>query len=60
MALGRQGGRQTELMVGWADLPRSPGPSLRSAGTWRGLRCAAVVDFVGLFGLSGVAQGKIL
>ena len=25
MALGRQGGRQTELMVGWAELPRSPG-----------------------------------
>ena len=25
MALGRQGGRQAELMVGWADLPRSPG-----------------------------------
>jgi transposase len=25
MALGRQGERQTELMVGWAELPRSPG-----------------------------------
>src|SRR3954464_7057424 len=25
MALGRQGGRQTDLMVGWAELPRSPG-----------------------------------
>ena len=25
MALGRQGVRQTELMVGWAELPRSPG-----------------------------------
>ncbi len=25
MALGRQGGRQAELMVGWAELPRSPG-----------------------------------
>ena len=25
MALGRQGRRQTELMVGWAELPRSPG-----------------------------------
>ena len=25
MALGRQGGRQTELMIGWAELPRSPG-----------------------------------
>src|SRR3982751_6089513 len=24
MALGRQGERQTELMVGWAELPRSP------------------------------------
>ena len=24
MALGRQGERQAELMVGWADLPRSP------------------------------------
>jgi transposase len=25
MVLGRQGERQTELMVGWAELPRSPG-----------------------------------
>ena len=25
MALGRQGVRQTDLMVGWAELPRSPG-----------------------------------
>src|SRR5919106_1169501 len=25
MALGRQGGRQTDLMIGWAELPRSPG-----------------------------------
>jgi transposase len=25
MALGRQGGRQTDLIVGWAELPRSPG-----------------------------------
>ncbi|MCE3247552.1 MAG: putative transposase for insertion sequence element [Geminicoccaceae bacterium] len=25
MALGWQGERQTELMVGWAELPRSPG-----------------------------------
>ena len=25
MALGRQGGRQAELMVGWVELPRSPG-----------------------------------
>jgi transposase len=25
MTLGRQGERQTELMVGWAELPRSPG-----------------------------------
>jgi transposase len=25
MALGRQGERQIELMVGWAELPRSPG-----------------------------------
>jgi transposase len=25
MALGRPGERQTELMVGWAELPRSPG-----------------------------------
>src|SRR3954470_22179228 len=25
MALGRQGGRQADLMVGWAELPRSPG-----------------------------------
>ena len=25
MALGRQGERQTGLMVGWAELPRSPG-----------------------------------
>ena len=25
MALGRQGERQAELMVGWAELPRSPG-----------------------------------
>ena len=25
MALGRQGERQADLMVGWADLPRSPG-----------------------------------
>ena len=25
MALGRQGGRQAELMVGWGELPRSPG-----------------------------------
>jgi transposase len=25
MALGRQGERQVELMVGWAELPRSPG-----------------------------------
>ena len=25
MALGRQGERQTVLMVGWAELPRSPG-----------------------------------
>ena len=25
MALGRQGERQSELMVGWAELPRSPG-----------------------------------
>jgi len=25
MALGRQKGRQTDLMVGWAELPRSPG-----------------------------------
>jgi transposase len=25
MALGRQRERQTELMVGWAELPRSPG-----------------------------------
>ena len=25
MALGRQGGRQAELVVGWAELPRSPG-----------------------------------
>src|SRR5687768_1479135 len=25
MALGRQGDRQTNLMVGWAELPRSPG-----------------------------------
>src|SRR3954452_4869325 len=25
MALGRQGERQADLMIGWADLPRSPG-----------------------------------
>jgi transposase len=25
MALGRQGERQTDLMVGWAELPRAPG-----------------------------------
>ena len=25
MALGRQGERQTELIVGWAELPHSPG-----------------------------------
>jgi transposase len=25
MGLGRQGGRQTNLIVGWAELPRSPG-----------------------------------
>jgi transposase len=25
MALGRQGERQAELMIGWAELPRSPG-----------------------------------
>jgi transposase len=25
MALGRQGGRQSDLMVSWAELPRSPG-----------------------------------
>jgi hypothetical protein len=25
MALGRQGERQADLMVGWAELPRSPG-----------------------------------
>jgi transposase len=25
MALGRQGDQQTDLMVGWAELPRSPG-----------------------------------
>ncbi|MDF2975159.1 MAG: hypothetical protein K0R61_5609 [Microvirga sp.] len=25
MALGRQGERQSELMVSWAELPRSPG-----------------------------------
>ena len=25
MALGRQAERQTELLVGWAELPRSPG-----------------------------------
>ena len=25
MALGRQGERQTDLMVGWSELPRSPG-----------------------------------
>ena len=25
MALGRQGARQADLMVGWAELPRSPG-----------------------------------
>ena len=25
MALGRQKDRQAELMVGWAELPRSPG-----------------------------------
>ena len=25
MALGRQGGRQSDLIVGWAELPRSPG-----------------------------------
>jgi hypothetical protein len=25
MALGRQGEHQAELMVGWAELPRSPG-----------------------------------
>jgi transposase len=25
MALGRQGARQAELMIGWAELPRSPG-----------------------------------
>ena len=25
MALGRQGGRPSDLMVGWAELPRSPG-----------------------------------
>jgi transposase len=25
MALGRRGERQTELMVSWAELPRSPG-----------------------------------
>ena len=25
MALGRQGDRRTDLMIGWAELPRSPG-----------------------------------
>ena len=25
MVLGRQSERQTELMIGWAELPRSPG-----------------------------------
>jgi transposase len=25
MALGRQGERQSDLMVSWAELPRSPG-----------------------------------
>ena len=25
MALGRQGERQADLMIGWAELPRSPG-----------------------------------
>ena len=28
MALGQQGERQTDLMVGWAELPRSPGTLL--------------------------------
>ena len=25
MALGRQGERRADLMIGWAELPRSPG-----------------------------------
>ena len=25
MALGRQGERQADLMIGWGELPRSPG-----------------------------------
>src|ERR671933_1789224 len=29
MALGRQGERQTDLMIGWAELPRSPGRYFR-------------------------------
>src|SRR4051795_4914266 len=28
MALGRQGERQADLMIGWAELPRSPGHAL--------------------------------
>ncbi len=50
MALGRQGERQTDLIVGWAELPRSPGHAfydrlqtvLREAGFdgFAGQQCA--------------------
>ena len=32
MALGRQGERQADLMIGWAELPRSPGHASPGAG----------------------------
>src|SRR3954453_15396698 len=48
MALGRQGERQADLMVGWAELPRSPGHAFYD-------RLQAVL--VGA-GFDGFAEGK--
>ena len=48
MALGRQGERQTELMVGWAELPRSPGHAFYD-------RLQAVLAEAGF---DGFAQGQ--
>ena len=45
MALGRQGERQADLMIGWAELPRSPGHAFYDRLTkWRPSQAIEAMD----------------
>ena len=51
MALGRQGERQTDLVVGWAELPRSPGHAFYD-------RLQAVLVVAGFVGVVVATSGS--